>query len=522
MAGSNRIEELINELQKGVYEKNEVFVLSVLAMLSGESIFLLGKPGIAKSLVARRIKYAFKDGSIFEYLMNRFSTPEEIFGPISIEGIQKGEYKRLTKKYLPSADIVFLDEIWKAGPSIQNTLLTIINEKIFRNAGEDVKVPMKLLMSASNELPAPGQGLEALFDRFIIRYIVEGLKDENNFNEMIAGDAPLEISVDSKLQIKAEEFFAWQKEIKKVQMDELTFNFISDFRKGLDVATEGEAYISDRRWKKIAGLMKTSAYFNGRVKVDKQDWLIIPYCIWDDEQQEEEYSALFNEFYFESLKVDIFKKWEALKVELAELKKQYAFVLDNTTEKSIYQNVFSKKLPGSFHRLLWKNSENPINFMKAEDYTKIFHSNGKATEIEIFCGDELDNLISIKKVSVVYINEKTLQINGDTVGLEIQNKKDQSELDALQTKINEVAWKVDNLPNLMVEEKERLEKTSTIFFRQQFDLVLNNAFAEYIEIVNQQKIAEHDNLEKRVQVINETPVEETAELVSNKPGSNIE
>ncbi|WP_338984069.1 AAA family ATPase [Spiroplasma endosymbiont of Othius punctulatus] len=520
MTTTNRIEELIKQLQKGVYEKNEVFVLSILAMLAGESIFLLGKPGIAKSLVARRVKYAFNNGSIFEYLMNRFSTPEEIFGPISIEGIQKGEYKRLVNKYLPSADIVFLDEIWKAGPSIQNTLLTIINEKIFRNAGEDMKVPMKLLISASNELPMQGQGLEALFDRFIIRYIVEGLKDEKNFNDMIGGDAALEVEVDPNLQIKAVEFEAWQKEIKKVQLDSLTFNFISDIRKGLDVATEGEAYISDRRWKKIAGLMKTSAYFNGRAKVDKQDWLIIPYCIWDDELQEEEYRALFNEFYFESLKVDIFKRWEEYKIELVELKKQYAYVLDTISEKSIYQNVFSKKLPGNYHRLLWKTSENPICFIKVEDYTRIFHNKETTTEIEIFCGDELDNLVVIKKAGVTYSNERSIKIGNEIVSFEIQNKKDQNELDALLEQIKDVTWKVEHLPNLMVEEKERLEKTSSIFFKQQFDLVLNSAFAEYIDIVKQQEQEEHEDLEKRVQKINETPVDPSPEVTTNKPGSN--
>ncbi|WP_338965461.1 AAA family ATPase [Spiroplasma endosymbiont of Sarcophaga carnaria] len=159
MTLTERLEELTKQLQQNVYEKEEIFNLAMLAMLSGESIFLLGKPGIAKSLVSRRLKHAFKNGTIFEYLMNRFSTPEEIFGPISIEDLQKGVYKRLIDKYLPTAEIVFLDEIWKAGPSIQNTLLTIINEKIFRNAGVDIKVPMKLLISASNELPAGGQGL---------------------------------------------------------------------------------------------------------------------------------------------------------------------------------------------------------------------------------------------------------------------------------------------------------------------------------------------------------------------------
>lgn len=308
MTLTERLEELTKQLQQNVYEKQEIFNLAMLAMLSGESIFLLGKPGIAKSLVSRRLKHAFKNGTIFEYLMNRFSTPEEIFGPISIEDLQRGVYKRLIDRYLPTAEIVFLDEIWKAGPSIQNTLLTIINEKIFRNAGIDVKVPMKLLISASNELPAEGQGLEALYDRFIIRYIGHGLKDEINFNDMIAGVTELDVIVDEALQITHEEYDVWRKEVNKIKITQSTFDFIARFRKAMYLATDGEYYISDRRWKKIAHLMKASAFYNGRDTVDKADWLVIPYCIWDDEEQEEEYNAIFNEFYLDALTHDVREK----------------------------------------------------------------------------------------------------------------------------------------------------------------------------------------------------------------------
>ena len=397
-----RFKLLLREMNRGIYEKETEISLSLLAALAGESIILLGPPGVAKSMVARQLKNAFRDAHSFEYLMSRFSTPDEIFGPVSIQKLKTSDtYERAVDGYLPTADVVFLDEIWKAGPAIQNTLLTVINEKIFRNGNREMHLPLKLLVAASNELPAKDEGLEALWDRFVIRIESRPIKMEKNFRAML-------LEVKSCLEVKSEErrvkkqsstaegkvnstdlfedtisdeqigadvsispaeYAEWSQAIDKIGVKEEVLDAISRIRKALRAVNVDEAaerryiYVSDRRWKNIVRLLRTSAFMQDREEVDICDLLPIYHCLW---QEPEERDAI-RSIVIRSLFAPFADKLVEMKKALAE-DIQYHRVRKNPDDGRDYEGEIESLSDGltSLERQLGDNL-----FVSADDKAEI-------------------------------------------------------------------------------------------------------------------------------------------------------
>ena len=278
----DRIDHLIKAISAGMYEREEIIAVSLLAALCGQNTFLYGPPGTAKSLISRRLSCAFHKPVYFEYLMNRFSTPEEVFGPVSIKALKEDQYIRKTDSYLPKADFAFLDEIWKSSPAILNTLLTLINERKFKNGETIEQVPLKALLAASNETPDINQGLEALYDRFIVRLMVQPIGELRHF-ELLLNSKPssAEVNVSEALCIKSDEWNAWLQEIHSVALSSETLTIIHLIREKLAKLDESNTvYVSDRRWQRAAILMKAAAFFNGRTETNHSDALLLQHCIW--------------------------------------------------------------------------------------------------------------------------------------------------------------------------------------------------------------------------------------------------
>lgn len=281
-----RITTIVEHIANGMHERQEIIAVALLGALSNQNTFLYGPPGTAKSLISRRIANAFDSPSYFECLMNRFSTPEELFGPVSIKELKEDRYIRKTDKYLPTAEFAFLDEIWKSSPAILNALLTLINEGIFRNGQELVKTPLKALIAASNETPEPNQGLDALYDRFIVRLMVGPIIHKDNF-ELLINSKPTraEITLPEKLVVKQNEWESWSKKLNTVVLSPETITIIHLIRKELDERFEElGVYVSDRRWQKAVQLLKASAFFNDRKETNHSDVLLLSHCIWTKEE----------------------------------------------------------------------------------------------------------------------------------------------------------------------------------------------------------------------------------------------
>ena len=400
MSVYSKISSIIADINKGVYDKECELKLALLAAIAGESILILGPPGVAKSMIARSIKNVFKDANSFEYLMSRFSTPDEVFGPVSIAKLKDSEqYERITEGYLPNADVVFLDEIWKAGPAIQNSLLTVLNEKIFRNGSREMRLPLKLLIAASNELPAQGEGLEALWDRFLIRIVSKSIRNEEDFYRMLLDDS--DVTGNVRCPISQDEYDLWQKGIDKVKVGPDILKTITFIRQKLndvmvdDSELRKSIYVSDRRWKKIVRLLKVEAYMRGRQEVELSDLYIIHHCLWNNPNEYIDVKDIVLEALAFPIEVRINELQEKLHDDLK------AFHLRDAMEKVLYRDLDKKLKIYDNGYYYVKNHDRGNTFIYMFDYLALSFEWTESTSAMIFPAANEDKKLLIHSIQGV-------------------------------------------------------------------------------------------------------------------------
>src|SRR5262247_1833164 len=179
-----KLKKIREELRQTFLERADLIDGALAALLSSHHVLLIGPPGTAKSMLADELCARIEGANYFQWLLTRFSTPEEIFGAVSLKALEQDDYRRVTAHKLPEAHIAFLDEIFKANSSILNAILTLINERIFHNGKEIVSVPLLTLFGASNELPEDDE-LTALYDRFLLRFVVNYIVEDFRFLRML-------------------------------------------------------------------------------------------------------------------------------------------------------------------------------------------------------------------------------------------------------------------------------------------------------------------------------------------------
>lgn len=295
----DKVGKSILNLQEGLLERDMEVRLMLLAALCGEHLLLLGPPGTAKSELSRRLS-SLTGGEYFERLLTRFSVPEELFGPLSIKGLERDEYNRKTEGYLPTAEVAFIDEIFKANSAILNALLTLLNERLFDNGNERLPVPLLCLVGASNELPE-SEELDALYDRFLIRKSVEQVSKgqlgdlarlaAKNTNRLRNNDAPSAGvgSIKNLKDLTLDDFKSTAKDaIDHIDISDEIIDLMTELRNYLQDKCEPPIYVSDRRFMKSVNMMQVAAFADNRSHVSEADCLLLEFVMGnkpDDSQK---------------------------------------------------------------------------------------------------------------------------------------------------------------------------------------------------------------------------------------------
>lgn len=262
-----------DELAQQFLERAEVIDGALTALLGGHHVLLIGPPGTAKSMLADELCRRLAGAAYFQWLLTKFTTPEELFGAVSLGALERDEYRRVTTAKLPEAHIAFLDEIFKASSSILNAILTLLNERRFHNGRDIQTAPLVTLFGASNELPEDDE-LLALYDRFLLRFVVGYLDEDFRFLKMLQARPAAARTTLSLAALRQA-----QREAAAVAVADGVYRALVDLRRDLGRA---QIVASDRRYRQALDVLRAHAYLDGRDVVGDDDVFFLEHVLWRD------------------------------------------------------------------------------------------------------------------------------------------------------------------------------------------------------------------------------------------------
>ena len=281
-----RFQQAAQLLDRSFLDKQEIIRLMIISVIAGEHMVLVGPPGTAKSALIRLFA-SLVDARYFEYLLTRFTEPNELFGPVDMKAFREGEYRRRVEGMLPQAEIVFMDEVFKANSAILNSLLTLLNERRYANGAHVLKCPLLSVFGASNEVPND-DNLQAVFDRFLLRVRSDNL-DSYHFHNLVNRGIAHELrQLTGGTAVQPVLTSAHLHQIHSAYDQFMGFSeeFLTTY-KGLifQIRSEGIS-VSDRRVVKLTKLFAASALFDGRSTPCDADFFVLKH-IWNSLDQAE-------------------------------------------------------------------------------------------------------------------------------------------------------------------------------------------------------------------------------------------
>jgi MoxR-like ATPase len=286
MTAREKIAQIRQELRQTFLERADLIDGALAALLSSHHLLVIGPPGTAKSMLADEICRRIEGANYFQWLLTRFTTPEEIFGAVSLKALEQDDYRRVTTRKLPEAHIAFLDEIFKANSSILNAILTLINERLFHNGKEMTRVPLLTLFGASNELPEDDE-LMALYDRFLVRFVVNYIAEDFRFLRMLES-AP----ASARTTLSLIELHEAQEEVRDVAISSHIYRGIADIRRELN---KKNIRASDRRYRQSLALLQAYAYIEGSGEVIEKNLFFLEHVLWRDPSEHEQVRSTIRE-----------------------------------------------------------------------------------------------------------------------------------------------------------------------------------------------------------------------------------